>query len=71
MYPSDIATDAEGRVYVVERVGNRLQVLAPEFPQAGNSPENSRLAPRPPETNPQQQRLRKDLEEVMRGMRAN
>jgi DNA-binding beta-propeller fold protein YncE len=71
LYPSDIAADAEGRVYLVERVGNRLQVLAPEFPQAGSKPENGRLAPRPPETSPQQQRLRKDLEEVMRGIRAD
>ncbi len=71
LYPSDIATDAEGRVYVVERVGNRLQVLAPEFPRAGSQPENDRLVPRPTDNNPQQRRLRQDLEEVMRGMRAD
>jgi DNA-binding beta-propeller fold protein YncE len=67
-YPTDIATDAKGRVYVVDRVGNRLQVLEPgPPPQAESNRESNGAIRRGKEVN----RVRAEVKEVIRGMQAN
>ena len=63
LYPTDIASDGSEKIYVVERLGSRLQVLEEQSPAA------RRNAKAPSSPNPVRSQVRSALGDVMKGMK--
>ena len=62
MYPTDIATNGKGKIYLVERLGSRLQVLEERLVATRAAPDTSAAS------NALREQMRRQFKDISRGM---